>query len=176
MNQLRCGAHAALRSSRYCAVWRYEPQVDPATCEGDKTFVMHSIGYQMTGGWTFHGKRRPVPVDRGTVIAGSPGQHYGCKHANIACDAVCAISLLPGALDEADQALFDAQVLNGVALPALERSLAIEDDARLESFVFDIFDYVSRASLRTGEVRRRPTFAFSGSSASSRTMLMKSLR
>jgi AraC-like DNA-binding protein len=119
---------------------------------------MHSIGYQLTGGWMFHGKKRPTPVDRGTVIAGSPGQHYGCRHSRTACDAVCAISLLPGALDEADRSLFDAQVLSGLALPTLERALAIEDDDRFESVIFEIFDYVSRASLRDGAKPERPDF------------------
>lgn len=106
------------------------------------------------GGWSFHGKKRPTPVDGGTVIAGSPGQHYGCKHARGACDAVCAISLLPGALDEADRAVFEAQVLDGLSLPTLERSLSIEGDDRFESFVFEIFDYVSRVSLRDGGRKR----------------------
>lgn len=158
VNQLRFGAHVALRSSRFCAIWRYEPQVDPTTCEGDKTFAMHSIGYQMMGGWSFHGKKRPISVNRGTVIAGSPGQHYGCRHGRAACDAVCAISLLPGALDEADRELFDAQVVDGLALPTLERSLSIEDDDHFESFVFEIFDYVSRASLPEGTGRTRSDF------------------
>jgi AraC-like DNA-binding protein len=158
VNQQRCGAHIALRSSQFCAVWRYQPRLDHAACEGDKTFVMHSIGYQMMGGWTFHGKKRPMRVDRATVIAGSPGQHYGCKHAATACDIVCAISLLPGALDDADRELFDAQVLDGLALPALERSLAIEDDDRFESFIFEIFDHVSRASRRGGTGRNRADF------------------
>lgn len=158
MKQLRCGAHVALRSSRFCAIWRRESQADPAICEGDKTFAMHSIGYQMMGGWSFHSNKPPMPVDRGTVIAGSPGQHYGCKHTGTACDAVCAISLLPGALDEADPVLFGAQVLNGLGLPALERSLSIEDDDRFESFIFEIFDYVSQASRRDGARYQRPDF------------------
>lgn len=158
VNRLRFGAHVALRSSQFCVVWRYEPQVDPTTCVGDKTFAMHSIGYQMMGGWSFHGKKRPMSVDRGTVIAGSPGQRYGCRHARTACDAVCAISLLPGALDETDRALFDAQVVNGLALPTLERSLSIEDDDHFDSFVFEIFDYVSRASRRDAAGHTRSDF------------------
>lgn len=82
------------------------------------------------------------------VIAGSPGQYYGCKHSAGECDTVCAISLRDGALDDMDQAMFDTQVLRGLPLPALERSLELEDEDRFDSLIFGIFDYVSRASLK----------------------------
>ena len=149
-SQLRSGAHVAVRSSRFCAIWRCEPRGNPTECLGDKSFVNHSIGYQMMGGWRFHGKKRPVVVARGTVIAGSPGQHYGCTHPAGTCESLCAVSLLPGALDEGDAAIFDTQVLNGLRLPVLKRFLTLDDDEQFESCIFDIFDRVSRASLRDG--------------------------
>jgi AraC-like DNA-binding protein len=119
---------------------------------------MHSIGYNMKGGWTFHGKKRPTLIDRGAVIAGSPCQHYGCNHTASDCDSVCAISLLPGALDEADQAIFSKQVLSGLQLPDPKRTLRIDDDEHFESVIFEIFDYVSRASLGDAATRRLPDF------------------
>jgi AraC-like DNA-binding protein len=149
------GAQVAVRSSRFCAIWRCEPRGNPTECRGEKTFLMHSIGYQMAGGWLFHGTQRPVVVETATVIAGSPGQSYGCRHPINACESVCAISLLPGALDEGDAPIFDAQVLTGLTVPGLKRFLAAEDDEQFESFVFDIFDGVSRASLRGGSAVRR---------------------
>lgn len=157
-NELSCGAHVALRSTSFCALWRREPAGNPTECEGDKAFVMHSIGYQMTGGWVFHGKKSPELVHPGTVIGGSPGQHYGCKHRVHKCDSVCGISLLPGALDETDEPIFDKQVLNGLELPVLGRMLAMEDDDQFESLVFRVFDYVSRVSLSDSRALARPSF------------------
>lgn len=148
MDELRFGAHVALRSSQLCAVWRHEPRPDPALCVGEKAFLTYSIGYHLKGGWRFHGKKPPLVVDPLTVIVGVPGQHYGCQHVSRDCETVCAISLLPGALDESDGMIFDRQVLTGVTLPPLNRSLSIEDDDQFESFIFDVFDYVSQASLR----------------------------
>ena len=153
----RCGLHVAVRSADFCALWRQKPAENPTECSGDKEFVMHSIGYELTGGWTFHAKKSPELVDAGTIVVGSPGQHYGCKHRLRECDSVCAISLLPGALDE-DQPIFDKQIIGGVRLPALERLLAIEDDDQFQSLIFRVFDHASRLSL--GDARRdaRPSF------------------
>jgi AraC-like DNA-binding protein len=156
--ELSCGAHVALRSTRFCAVWRFEPRANPTECAGEKTFLMNSIGYQMKGGWTFHGKEAPALVDAGTVIAGSVGQHFGCRHSASACDSVCAVSLLPGALDETDRTIFHKQILAGRRLPDLKRSLAIDDDERFESLIFEMFDDVSRASL--GETKAPRNVAF----------------
>jgi AraC-like DNA-binding protein len=116
---------------------------------------MHSIGYAMQGGWRYHGNGRPELVDGGTVIAGLPGRHYGCKHTAIRCDSVCAISLRPGALDESDSPIFHKQILNGLRLPALNRVLTVDDEERFDALIFEIFDQVSRASsLESSRLRR----------------------
>lgn len=154
----RCGDHVALRSTRFCAVWRREPRQDPAECSGEKSFLMNSIGYQMQGGWKFHGTKTPALVDGDTVIAGSAGQQYGCKHGTSGCDTVCAVSLLPGALDEADQPIFDKQVLGKLRLPDLTHALEIDDDERFDSLIFELFDFVSRASLAAANVPRGVAF------------------
>jgi AraC-like DNA-binding protein len=154
----RCGNHVALRSTRLCAVWRREPRPDLAECSGEKSFLMNSIGYQMQGGWKFHGAKSPALVGAETVIAGAAGQHYGCKHGTTGCDIVCAVSLLPGALDDADQAIFDKQVLGKLRLPDLTRALAIDGDERFDSLIFELFDYVSRASLGGANVPRGVAF------------------
>ncbi|HTU82571.1 MAG TPA: AraC family transcriptional regulator [Candidatus Acidoferrales bacterium] len=71
---------------------------------------------------------------------------------------MCAVSLLPGALDAADQQIFDDEVITGLRLPDLKRSLTIEDDDRFDSFVFEVFDYVSQASLRRSAPSQHAAF------------------
>jgi AraC-like DNA-binding protein len=145
--EFRCGAQVALRWTRFSAVWRYAPLANPTKCEGEKNFRMHSIGFELRGGWNLRGKRRPEVVDHETVIAGWPGVHYGCEHRGNHCESVCAISLRSDALDESDDTIFDKQVLSGLKLPPLLRCLRMVDDEQFDSFIFEMFDRVSRASL-----------------------------
>ncbi len=119
---------------------------------------MNSIGYRMEGGWKFHGSNRAAAVDADTVIAGAAGQHYGCKHSKTDCDTVCAVSLLPGALDEADEAIFGKQLLGRLRLPDLKLAVGIDDDDRFDSLIFELFDFVSRASLGAARAQRNVAF------------------
>ena len=115
---------------------------------------MNSIGYRMAGGWKFHGSNRAAAVDADSVIAGAAGQRYGCKHSKTRCDSVCAVSLLPGALDDADRAIFGKPILGRLRLPDLKLAASIEDDDRFDSLIFELFDFVSRASFGTARVPR----------------------
>jgi AraC-like DNA-binding protein len=100
----------------------------------------------MAGGWEFHGKKRASLIEPGYVVAGSPGDRFGCKHNVINTDSYI-FSLQPDAFDEPDKAIFDDQVIPRLQPPRLSRIIALDDDDAFDSFVFEMFDLVSGASL-----------------------------
>ena len=148
--ELGCGVHVPVRSSRFCSLYEYERSVHRLKYLGEKTFAMPTIVQTIAGPWEFRGKSGHTEVDHSTIVAGSQGAVYGCKHETAPKtappDVAYIARLKPGAIDE-DELIFDKQVLERLRLPALNRAVAFEDDDEFESCVFEIFNYVSHASL-----------------------------
>jgi AraC-like DNA-binding protein len=140
-----CGAHIPVRWSPLCVLYRYEPYEQTSRHVADKTFEAPLVGQTLSGAWEFHGKRGGTTVDSMTVVAGSPGLHFGCKHDTIPTPGYIAC-LRPGAIDP-EEPMFNAQVINRLKLPDLTRCLAIENNDEFDSFIFEVFGHVSRASL-----------------------------
>jgi len=114
---------------------------------------MSMVGQTKSGIWEFNGKRGGAVVDRTSVVVGTPGLHFGCRH-NVAHPNTAYIAYLkPGALDEADEPLFDKQVLTGLRLPDLKMALSLENVDEFDSLIFDVF---GRASCVSVDPHRRP--------------------
>jgi AraC-like DNA-binding protein len=121
----------------------------------DKIFETPTVAQTLVGRWEFHGARGRIPVEDGTVIAGWPGQHFGCRHEASGAETTHILYLRPGAIDESDEPLFDQQIPRGLRLPDLERAGSLEDDDAFDSFVFEAFEHVSRASIGDRSQRGR---------------------
>lgn len=144
--ELGCGVHLPIRWSRLCVLYRYERAECTSQYVGDKTFEMPSVGQTTSGVWEFHGKRGSVVVDPLAVVAGSPGLDFGCKHDTSIPSSAFIACLQVGALDP-DEPMFNAQVINRLQLPDLSRCLSLETDDEFDSFIFEVFGHVSKASL-----------------------------
>jgi AraC-like DNA-binding protein len=143
---LGCGSHVPVRWSRFCALYEYERNTGRPRYVGEKAFPMPVIVQTVVGCWEFQGKHGRAPIVPMTVVAGSQGQLYGCKHDTGPPDVAYVARLRPGALDDMDEPLFNSQVLHGLSLPILKRSVAFETDDEFDSYIFEIFSYVSCAS------------------------------
>jgi AraC-like DNA-binding protein len=148
---LGCGFHVPVRWSRFCALYEYERNTRRPTYVGEKVFPLPVIVQTVVGSWEFRGKNGRATIVPMTVVVGSVGQVYGCKHYGCkrdtgSPDVAYVVRLRAGALDELDEPLFKTQVLHELSLPSLKRSVACETDDEFDSYVFQIFSYVSRAS------------------------------
>jgi AraC-like DNA-binding protein len=146
-DEASCGAHVPVRWSSFCAVYRYEPGPESAQCGGDKIFELTIIDQQVSGCWEFRGDKGRSLVQPGMVLAGSRGVHFGCRHTRGQIERSNIIALRPGAISDGEQPLFSRQVLAGLPILDLRRALSIEADEDFDSFVFEIFNRVSQASL-----------------------------
>ena len=141
-----CGLHVPIRWSSLCVLYRYEPSVHTSRHVADKMFSAPMVGQTLSGSWEFHGKRGGATVDTQTIVAGTPGFHFGCKHERNASNPGYIACLLPGALDP-EEPMFNDQVINRLRVPDLARCLSIETTDEFDSFIFEVFGHVSRASL-----------------------------
>ena len=152
---LGCGYHVPIRWSRFCVLYTYETQIQSSRHFEEKTFQMPMVAQTRSGIWEFHGKRGPGVVDHTTVVAGSPGMHFGCRHNAAHPNTAFIAYLKPGALDEADEPLFDEQVLSGLRLPDLGMALSLESVDEFDSLIFDVFGRASGASVDAHRRRGR---------------------
>ncbi|HEY1728095.1 MAG TPA: AraC family transcriptional regulator [Candidatus Baltobacteraceae bacterium] len=135
-----------IRWSALCVLYRYEPSLHTSRRVDDKTFSAPMVGQTLSGSWEFHGKRGGATVDSQTLVAGTTGLHFGCKHEKNASNPGHIACLRPGALDP-EEPMFDDQVINRLRVPDLSRCLTIDSTDEFDSFIFEVFGHVSRASL-----------------------------
>ncbi len=140
-----CGTHVPVRWSPFCAVYRYEPRPEPAKCE--KVFELTIIDQQISGSWEFRGNSGRSFVQPGMVLAGSRGAHFDCRHTGERIERSISIALRPGAIGDDEQPIFDRQVVAGLSIPDLRMAVSIQSDDDFDSFMFEIFNRVSQASL-----------------------------
>ena len=152
---LGCGAHVPVRWSRLCVLFKYERRVHSPRFVGEKAFALPSIAQTVSGLWEFHGKSGVETIDPSVVIAGLPGLPFGCRHTPEVPSAAHIISLRPGALDEIEEAIFDAQVLRTRVLPDLKRALAFETADEFDSFVFEVFAGISQVSTSDNNAHKQ---------------------
>lgn len=121
---------------------------------GEKSFVVPMIA-QGTERWQFHGRNGIEEIDDDTLVTGVPGYNFGCRHNPRSPGGGIVISLRPGALDEDERPLFARDTLRVRKLQNFGHALAIGNIDEFDSFVFEMFDYVSSGSLRNPRVVRR---------------------
>jgi len=151
---LGCGTHVPIRWSPLCVLYRYGPSMHTSRRVDDKMFTLPMIGQTLSGSWEFRGKRGGVTVDSQTIVAGTPGQHFGCKHDKNAANPGYIAYLRTGALDP-EEPMFDTQVISRLRLPDLSRCLSIDSTDEFDSFIFEVFGHVSRASLDGNRLPQR---------------------
>jgi AraC-like DNA-binding protein len=156
---LGCGSHVPVRWSRFCALYEYERNTHRPKYAGEKIFPMPVIVQTVAGPWEFWGSKGRAAIVPTTVVVGGQGQLYGCKHDTGSRtgppDVAYIARLRPGALDEMDEPLFDTQVLDRLSLPNLRQSATLETDDEFDSYIFQIFSYVSCASWGGQRLKKR---------------------
>jgi len=143
---LGCGMHIPIRWSSLCVLYRYEPAEHASRRVDDKVFRFPMVGQTLSGTWEFRGKRGGATVSPQTIVAGTPGLHFGCKHEKNASNPGYIACLQGGALDP-QEPMFDTQVVDRLRVPDLARCLAVESTDEFDSFIFEVFGHVSRVSL-----------------------------
>jgi AraC-like DNA-binding protein len=149
-----CGVHIPMRWSTLCAIYKYERGVHMPRVAGEKSFTAPMIG-QGTERWHFHGRNGIEEIDESTLVTGVPGYNFGCRHSPRSPGGGIIISLRPGALDEDERPLFARDALRVPKLRNFGHALSIDNMDEFDSFVFELFDHVSSASLRNPRVARR---------------------
>jgi AraC-like DNA-binding protein len=150
----RCGVHIPMRWSTLCTIYRYERGVHMPRVTGEKSFAAPMIA-QGTERWHFHGRNGIDEIDDSTLVTGAPGYNFGCRHSPRSPGGGIIISLRPGALDEDERPLFARDTLRVPKLRNFEHALSIDNMDEFDSFVFEIFDYVSSASLQNARTAHR---------------------
>ena len=155
---LGCGSHVPVKWSQWCAFYKYDGRAHERKCATDKAFQMPVIGQTVAGAWEFHGHAGRSLVEQQTIIAGSAGARFGCRHLTGSASKGHILYLRPGAIDDVDKPIFGRQVLRGGHLPDLSRALLIGTEDEFESFVFELFDHVARASMHGAMKSERTDF------------------
>jgi AraC-like DNA-binding protein len=150
----RCGVHIPMRWSTLCTIYKYERGVHMPRVAGEKSFAVPMIA-QGTERWHFHGHNGIEEIDDSTLVTVVPGYNFGCRHSPRSTGGGIIIALRPGALDEDERPLFARDTLRVPKLRNFGHALSIENMDEFDSFVFEIFDYVSSASLQNPRVARR---------------------
>jgi AraC-like DNA-binding protein len=150
----RCGVHIPIRWSTLCTIYKYERGVSMPKIADEKSFAAPMIA-QGTERWHFHGRNGIEEIDDSTLVTGAPGYNFGCKHSPRSRGGGIIISLRPGAIDEDERPLFARDTLRVPKFRNFEHALSIDDMDEFDSFVFEMFDYVSSASLQNPGAARR---------------------
>jgi AraC-like DNA-binding protein len=152
---MQCGLVLPVRATSLAMLGRYEYSRHGNTEAMDKAFPAHVINVTTAGLWEFHGRTGRSAVFAGVVTLGMCGERYSCAHSDLHSNSNLILGLSDAAIDRDVAPIFDAQVLTlPSVIPMLQRTLASESDAEFESRAFEVFDWVSKASVGTACVTK----------------------
>lgn len=124
----------------------------------DHAYPSHSLVFTDLGEWCYHGAEKPSAISPEVVVAGMGQRHYSCTHADGAPNECFIVAIRDEAFDDGGASLFPVPALRlspemQAHRQAIVRALdAAEDDERLESLAFSLYDIASRASSRPTRV------------------------
>lgn len=145
---MQCGVVVPVRATPLAMLGKYEYCGGKAG-SSDKLFPAHVINVTTSGVWEFHGRNGCSRVLPGTATLGMHGERFSCAHDDAHSNSNLVLALSDAAIDR-DMVIFDAQVLKlPNVIPRLQRGLTSGSDDEFESFAFEVFDWVSKASQGT---------------------------
>lgn len=150
MTEIRCGAPETIRATSLASLLHYHRDSAHTGCD-DGEFRVPVVIATTQGAWQFGSGAVRRHIDSLSLVVGSPGDSYSCRHAARSANKGIAVSLKPGAIEE-DIALFDKRVIDAAGLLRLfgRASRAASDD-EFDSVVFTIFGEASCVSTATYE-------------------------
>ncbi len=166
-----CGVLSPLRSAALCAVYSFEHASHEPGMADDRPFGLHGLIATTAGQWVFRGRRGVIDIDSKITVAGTQGEHCGCRHA-VPGNSILIAVMFPGSLDENEPPPFSEQVVEWDLARPLRLAMARNVDDDFESCLFEVFDLFAR---HTGGRGARPHvgFGWNASGALSRSTRSK---
>lgn len=124
----------------------------------EHAYPSHSIVFTDIGEWLYHGPEKPATVSPDVVVTGTGQRHYSCAHPKGMKNECFIVAISDDAFDDEGAALFPMPTVRlspeiRAHRRAIERALeAGEDDERIESLAFSLYEIASRASSRPTRV------------------------
>lgn len=147
---MECGLVIPVRASSLAMLGRYELSRSCKRGPLDNAWPAHVINVTTAGVWEFHGRSGRNKVVPGMVTLGMSGERFSCAHNHEHANSNLVLALCDAAVDQDVAPIFDAQILKLPSIiPMLQHALMSEGDAEFESRAFEIFDWVSKASIGT---------------------------
>ncbi|MGA9018741.1 MAG: AraC family transcriptional regulator [Candidatus Cybelea sp.] len=147
-----CGVLSPLRSAALCAVYSFEHASHEPGMADDRPFGLHGLIATTAGQWVFRGRRGVIDIDSKITVAGTQGEHCGCRHA-VPGNSILIAVMFPGSLDENEPPPFSEQVVEWDLARPLRLAMARNVDDDFESCLFEVFDLFAR---HTGGRGARP--------------------
>ncbi|HEY8297437.1 MAG TPA: AraC family transcriptional regulator [Candidatus Baltobacteraceae bacterium] len=150
-----CGALLPIRSTRFAAIFDYTHDALRGPERADnKMFAFNCIVLTTKEHWEFHGAAGRADIDARSMMVGSAGDGYSCRHYRGCEDGNLVVGLRDDAIDPDCRRLFLTQVVPAQAL--LVRLIGnlphLLDDDSFDSAVFTLFDEASAISRRDSNI------------------------
>jgi AraC-like DNA-binding protein len=153
-----CGELHTIGSAGLASVHHYVRTASHPHRVVEHVYPSHSIVFTDIGEWCYHGTDKPSTISPNVVVTGIGQHHYSCAHPDGMPNECFVVALNDDALDGEGAALFPVPMLRlspeiHAHRRAIVRALdAAEDDERIESLAFSLYDIASRESSRPTRV------------------------
>lgn len=153
-----CGDLHTVRSAGFASVHYYVRTASHPHGAVEHAYPSHSLVFTDIGEWRYHGTQKPSTISSDVVVTGIGQHRYSCAHPGGMPNECFIVAVNDDAFDGEGAALFPMPTLRlspemRAHRRAIVRALdSAEDDERIESLAFSLYDIASRASSRPTRV------------------------